>query len=59
MKIPRPVFGHATTIVKILRDITPKIYNKRFWFLLSARRLMMLYISMKFHENLFNGFQDI
>ena len=36
-----------------------KIYKQELWFLRSACRLMMLYISMKFHENIFKYFQDI
>ena len=35
------------------------MYKQELWFLWSARRLMMLYISMKFQENIFKGFQDI
>ena len=49
--------GHATTIVKLLKGITPKIYKQELWFLWSACRLMMLFISMKFHD--INWFQDI
>ena len=33
------------------------MYGQELWFLCSAHRLMMLYISMKFHENILNGFQ--
>ena len=50
--------GNETTIVKFQRRITPKIYKQELWFL-SARHLMMFYISMKFHENILNGFQVI
>ena len=39
--------------------MTPKIYRQELWFLWSARRLMMLYISMTFRENILNGFQVI
>ena len=38
------------------RAITPKIHNPELWFLRSARRLIMLYICVKFHENISNGF---
>ena len=31
----------------------PKVYKPKFWFLCSARCLIMHYISMKFHENIF------
>ena len=45
--------------VKFQRGITPKMYRQEFWFLWSECRLMMLYISMKYHENILNRFQDI
>ena len=32
------------------------MYRQKFQFLISARRLMMLYISIKIHENILNGF---
>ena len=38
-------------------DITSKMYRQELWFLCSAHWLMMLYISMKFHENILNGFR--
>ena len=47
------------TIVKFQREITTKLYRKELRFLCSACRLMMLYISMKFHDNILNGFQVI
>ena len=49
--------GHKITIVKFQRGITPKMYRQVLGFLWSACCLMMLYISMKFHENILNGFQ--
>ena len=45
------------TIVKFQRGITTKLYRKELRFLCSALRLMMLYISMKFQDNILNGFQ--
>ena len=39
--------------------ITTKLYRQELRFLCSARRLMMLYISLKFHENIMKGFQVI
>ena len=36
--------------------ITPKIYRQEFWFFSSASHLLMLYISMKFHENILKRF---
>ena len=41
---------------QFLRAITPKIRNPELRFLRSARRLMLLYICVKFHENISNGF---
>ena len=38
------------------RAITPKIRNPELRFLQSARRLMLLHIRIKFHENIPNGF---
>ena len=38
------------------RAITPKIRNPALRFLRSARRLMLLYICVKFHKNISNGF---
>ena len=38
------------------RAITPKIRNPELRFLRSARRLVLLYICVKFHENNSNGF---
>ena len=47
------------TTVKFQRGITTKLYRQELRFLCSAPRLMMLYISMKFHDNILNGFQVI
>ena len=38
------------------RAITPKIRNPELRFLHCIRRLMLLYICVKFHENISNGF---
>ena len=38
------------TIVKVQRGITTKLYRQELGLLYSACRLIMLYISMKFHE---------
>ena len=38
------------------RAITPNIHNPVLRFLRSARHLMLLYICIKFHENISNGF---
>ena len=47
------------TILLFQKETTPKMSKQELWFLWSARCLMMLYISMKFHENILNGFQVI
>ena len=47
------------TIVKFQRGITTKLYKQELLFLPSACRLIMLYISMKFHDNILNSFQVI
>ena len=47
------------TIVKFQRGITTKLYRQELWFLCSACRLIMLYISMKFHDNIVKAFQVI
>ena len=62
MKISWTVFklksGHKITIIDF-KELITKMYRQDLRFLYSARRLMMLYISMKFHENILNGFQVI
>ena len=45
------------TIVKFQRGITIILYRQELWFLCSAHRLMMLYISITFHETILKGFQ--
>ena len=47
------------TTVKLKREITTKLYRQDLWFLCCACCLKMLYISMKFHENILKGFQVI
>ena len=49
--------GHEITTVTFQRGITQKMYGQELQFLFSALRLMMLYISMTFHENILNGFR--
>ena len=39
---------------KVQRDITLKIYFQQLWFLRSIRRLMLINISMTFHEDILN-----
>ena len=40
------------TTVKFQRGLTTKLYRQELWFLCSVRHLRMLYISMKFHDNI-------
>ena len=42
---------------KVQRGITQNIYIQELWFLRSAHRLMLINISMTFHEDILNGFQ--
>ena len=44
-------------IAKVQRLMTQKIYIQELWFLRSAHRLMLTYISMTFHEDILNSFQ--
>ena len=46
-------------IFNVQRAITPKVYNPDLRFLPSARPLMVLNICVKFHENIFNGYEVI
>ena len=41
------------------RSTDGQMHRQELRFLSSARRLMILYISMKFYENILNGFQVI
>ena len=45
--------------MSLQREITPKMYRQELQFLCCAYCLMILYISMKFHENIFKCFQVI
>ena len=44
-------------IVNTQRAITPKVEKPEFRFMYSARRLMVFNVCVKFHENMFSGFQ--
>ena len=39
----------------VQRAIPPKIGKPELWFMCSAHRLMVLYIAVKFRENISNG----
>ena len=45
------------TIFKVQKAITQKVGQPVLQFLCSAPRLMMLYICVKFHQNIWNGLQ--
>ena len=47
--------GHEFTIVEFQREITQTIYTQKVRLVYSACRLMILYISVKFRENILNG----
>ena len=47
------------TIIQFQNGITTKLYRQELQFLCSAHYLMMLYISLKFLNNILNGFQVI
>ena len=47
------------TIVNFQRGLATKLYRQELQFLCYARLLMMLYVSMKFPENILKGFQVI
>ena len=42
-----------------LKQMDKRIYGQELGFLCSAHCLIMLYICMKFHDNILNGFQVI
>ena len=50
-------FVTETATYKVQRGITKKIYIQELWFLRSAHRLMLVNISLTFHENILIGFQ--
>ena len=53
--IERANFVTETATCKVQRRITKKIYIQELWFLQSAHCLMLVNISMTFHEDI--GFQ--
>ena len=46
-------------IFNVQRKITPKVGKPELLFMCSAYRLIVLYICVKFGENISNGFRDI
>ena len=55
--IERTQFCHRNCNLQSSKGITLKTYIQALWFLCSARRLMLVNISMNFHEDILNGFQ--
>ena len=45
------------SIAKVQRGITQKIYIHELWLLQSAHCLLLVNISITFHEDILNGFQ--
>ena len=50
-------FVTETATYKVQRGITQQKYIQDLWFLRSAHRLMLITISVTFHEDILNGFQ--
>ena len=50
-------FITETATYKVQRGITKNIYSQELWFMRSAHRLMVVNISLTFHEEILNGFQ--
>ena len=50
-------FVTETATYNVQRGITQKIYIQELYSLRSAHRLMLVYISMTFYEDILNGFQ--
>ena len=50
-------FWHRNYYLQSSKGHNSNIYIQEFWFLRPARCLMLINISMKFHEDILNGFQ--
>ena len=44
-------------IYDVQRAVSPKVGKPELWFLCSARRLLVLYVCVRLHEIISNGFQ--
>ena len=55
--IKRTQFCHKNCYLQSLKGYNSKIYTQELWFLCSARCLMLVNTSMKFHEDILDGFQ--
>ena len=49
-------YAYSTLKNKLQSTIIKKVYKPELWFLCSAHRIIVLYICMKFHENISNNF---
>ena len=47
----------GVTISNVQRVVTPKSGTSELWFLCSAHHIMVIYICIKFQENISNSFQ--
>ena len=54
--IERTQFCDRNCYLQSQRGITIQIYIQKLWFLRSACRLLLINISMKFREDILNGF---
>ena len=45
------------TVYNVQRVVTPKAGYSELWFLCSAHHIMVIYICIKFQENISNSFQ--
>ena len=50
-------YMNRITICNVQRAVTPKAGNSELWFLCSAHHIMVIYICIKFQENISNSFQ--
>ena len=50
-------FVSETATYKVQRGMTQTIYIQELWFLRSVHHLMVVNISMTFHEDILNGLQ--
>ena len=53
----RTALYYVLGIAKVQRNITQTIYIQVLWFLRYAHHLVLVNISMTFHEDILNGFQ--
>ena len=54
--IERTQFCHRNCYLQSSKGLNSKVYIQELWYV-RARRLMLVYIFMKFHGDILNGFQ--